>query len=163
MSVMIAVRELRPEEKAMRRGAALADGGGFVTLIRLPEQFWDAPGLSAMARSTTSWFTVGFDAWVLGMEAAAVIAQRSLILAQGGAQAQAEAVRMVAEKAEATTALAMRAALGDLGQRPVTVSGNAVRHYRTKVRANRKRLAKKAFSLTSPKGPSRRGGRGRRP
>jgi hypothetical protein len=131
--------------------------------IGLPEQFRDAPGLSAMARSANPWFTVGFDAFTLGMEAAAVIAQRSLILAQGGAQAQAEAVRMVAEKAEAATALAMRAALGDLGQKPATISANAVRHYRTKVRANRKRLAKKAFSLASPKGPSRRGGRRRRP
>lgn len=95
-----------------------------------------------MARSTTSWFTVGFDAYALGLEAAMVIAQRSLILAQGGARAQEEAVRMVAEKAEAATVLAFRAATGDLGKRPATVSANAVRHYRTKVRANRRRLAK---------------------
>jgi hypothetical protein len=113
-----------------------------------------------MARSSNPWFTVGFDAFTLGMEAAAVIAQRSLILAQGGARAQAEAVRMVSEKAEAAAALAMRAAMGDLGQRPATISANAVRHYRTKVRANRKRLAKKG--LAALKGPSRRGSRYRR-
>ncbi len=95
-----------------------------------------------MARSANPWFTVGFDAFALGLEAAAVIAQRSLILAQGGARAQAEAVRMVAEKTEAATVLALRAASGDLGQRPATISANAVRHYRTKVRANRRRLAK---------------------
>jgi hypothetical protein len=110
-----------------------------------------------MARSATPWFMVGLDAFALGMEAAAVIAQRSLILAEGGARAQAEAVRMVAEKAEAATALAMRAALGDLGQHPSTISANAVRHYRTKVRANRRRLAK------TPKGPGLRGSRYRRP
>jgi hypothetical protein len=72
-----------------------------------------------------------------------VIAQRSLILAEGGARAQAEAVRMVTEKAEAATALASRAATGGLGKRPAAVSANALRHYRTKVRANRRRLAKK--------------------
>jgi hypothetical protein len=115
-----------------------------------------------MARSGNPWFTVGFDAFTLGMEAAAVIAQRSLILAQGGAQAQAEAVRMVSEKAEAATALAMRAALGGLGQQPATVAAKTVRHYRKKVRANRRRLAKKAFSLSAPKGPSRRKSRSRR-
>jgi hypothetical protein len=97
-----------------------------------------------MARSTNPWFTVGWDAFALGVEAAAVIAQRSLILAEGGARAQAEAVRMVTEKAEAATALAFRAATGDLGKRPATVSANALRHYRTKVRANRRRLSKKA-------------------
>ena len=110
-----------------------------------------------MARSSNPWFTVGVDAFTLGMEAATVIAQRSLILAEGGARAQAEAVRMVAEKAEAATALAMRAAIGDLGQRPATVTANALSHYRAKVRANRKRLAKK------PKGPAPRGSRYRRP
>ena len=95
-----------------------------------------------MARSRNSWFTVGFDAFALGLEAATVITQRSLILAQGGPRAQEEAVRMVAEKAEAATVLAFRAASGSLGQHPATVSANAVRHYRTKVRANRRRLAK---------------------
>ena len=95
-----------------------------------------------MARSRNSWFTVGFDAFALGLEAATVITQRSLILAQGGARTQEEAVRMVAEKAEAATVLAVRAATGGLGKHPATVSANAVRHSRTKVRANRRRLAK---------------------
>jgi hypothetical protein len=97
-----------------------------------------------MARSTNPWFTLGFDALVLGMEAAAVIAQRSLILAEGGARAQAEALRMVTEKAEAASTLAFRAATGDLGRRPETVGANALRHYRKKVRANRRRLSRKA-------------------
>jgi hypothetical protein len=96
-----------------------------------------------MRRLTRSspWLGVGFDAFSLGLEAASVIALRSLTLAGGGARAQAEAVRMVAEKAEAATALAMRAALGDLGTTPAAAASKTMRHYRRRVRRNRRRLA----------------------
>lgn len=95
------------------------------------------------SRHLNPWLTIGLDAWALGVEAASVIALRSLALAEGGAKAQAEAVRMVAEKADAATALAVRAATGDLGARPATVASNTLRHYRGKVRANRRRLSKR--------------------
>jgi hypothetical protein len=96
----------------------------------------------AMTRSINPWLALGVDAWALGLEAASVIALRSLALAQGGARAQAEAVRMVAEKAEAASALAVRAAMGDLGATPQTVAARTVRHYRKKVTANRRRLTR---------------------
>lgn len=96
-----------------------------------------------MSRSFNPWFAIGMDAMSLGLEAASVIALRSLVLAEGGAKAQAEAVRMVAEKAEAGAALAFQAATGALGTHPATASARTLRHYRRKVRANRRRLTKK--------------------
>jgi hypothetical protein len=100
-----------------------------------------------MARQTNPWFTIGFDAFTLGIEAASVMALRSLALAQGGAKAQAEAVRMVSEKAEAAAALAVRAAMGDLGTKPATISSRTLKHYRRKVRSNRRRLTKRALRI----------------
>jgi hypothetical protein len=96
-----------------------------------------------MARRTNPWTTIGFDAFTLGLEAASVMALRSLALAQGGAKAQAEAVRMVAEKAEAAAAISVRAAMGDLGATPAAISARTLGHYRKKVRANRRRLSKR--------------------
>ncbi len=54
----------------------------------------------------------GLDAWLLGAEAAQVIALRSARLAMGGAAAQVEAQRMVAEKAEAAWDLGLALATG---------------------------------------------------
>ena|SRR6516164_2406448 len=94
------------------------------------------------SRRSNPWLGLGLDAFGLGLEAASVIALRSMTLAAGGAKAQAEAVRMVAEKAEAATSLAVRAATGGLGMKPATVASKTIRHYRRKVRANRRRLGK---------------------
>jgi hypothetical protein len=96
----------------------------------------------ATRNRSNPWLTLGLDAFGLGLEAASVIALRSLTLAAGGAKAQAEAVRMVAEKAEAATALAVRAAMGGLGTKPATIASKTIGHYRRKVRANRRRLGK---------------------
>jgi hypothetical protein len=96
-----------------------------------------------MTRLSNPWLTIGFDAFTLGVEAASVVMLRTLALAEGGAKAQAEAVRMVTEKAEAASALAVRAATGDLGKRPATVASRTLKHYRRKVRSNRRRLAKR--------------------
>ena len=49
-------------------------------------------------RKSADPFTLGLDAWLLGAEAMGVIAQRSALIALGGAKAQLEAERMVAEK-----------------------------------------------------------------
>jgi hypothetical protein len=73
------------------------------------------------------------DSASLAIEAQHVIALRAAKLAAGGVAAQAEAARMMSEKvfafAEASTMLAF-------GQSPGTV----VRRYRTRVRANARRL-----------------------
>lgn len=88
------------------------------------------------------WFGIGLDAWRLGLEASAVIGLRTLKLAQGGAEAQAEAQRMVAEKLQAALALQTLAATGGLGATPASASARTLAHYRRKVRANRRRLSK---------------------
>jgi hypothetical protein len=88
------------------------------------------------------WIGIGFDAWLLGLEASTVIGLRTLKLAQGGAEAQAEAERMVREKLEAGLALQALAATGGLGATPASASARTVAHYRRRVRANRRRLSK---------------------
>ena len=86
------------------------------------------------------WFSIGMDAWVMGAEAAMVIGLRSMTFAMGGPRARSEARRMVAEKVEASAALGLALASGELGSSPEAVTRGAVRHLHGKVRANRKRL-----------------------
>jgi hypothetical protein len=95
-----------------------------------------------MARISNPWLGIGFDAFSLGLEAASVIALRSMRLAEGGARAQAEATRMVSEKIEAAAALSLMAATGGLGGTPAKAAHRTLRHYGRKVRANRRRLSK---------------------
>lgn len=87
-------------------------------------------------------FALGMDAWLLGAEAASVIALRSAKMALGGTDAQLEAQRMVAEKAEAAWDLGVLFATGGLGQRPETIARRTVAHYGKRVRANRRRLSR---------------------
>jgi hypothetical protein len=87
-------------------------------------------------------FALGLDAWLLGAEAACVIAQRSAKLALGGTEAAAEAELMVAEKAEAAWELGVALATGALGQRPETIARRSLAHYGRRVRATRRRLAR---------------------
>src|SRR5690348_18351453 len=65
-----------------------------------------------------AWTRLTFDAMRLTMEANAVIAQRTWLFATGGAGAQAEASRMVAEKIDAGLALQAMALTGGLGATP---------------------------------------------
>ena len=93
-------------------------------------------------RAAANPFTLGLDAWLLGAEAMGVIAQRSAVLALGGAKAQLEAERMVAEKADAAWELGLALATGGLGMRPETVARRTLEHYGKRVRANGRRLAR---------------------
>jgi hypothetical protein len=86
--------------------------------------------------------TLGLDAWLLGTEAMSVIAQRSALMALGGAKAQLEAERMVVEKAEAAWKLGLAFATGGLGARPETVARRTLEHYGKRVRANSRRLSR---------------------
>lgn len=95
-----------------------------------------------MARRKDDWPSTLFDAWSLGLEASAVIGLRSLVLASGGAKAQAEAVRMTTEKAAAVADLGLRFWTGGLPQAPEAATKAVIRHYRAKVRANRRRLGR---------------------
>ncbi len=88
------------------------------------------------------WFDVGLNAWMLGLEASAVIGLRTLKIAAGGPAAQAEARLMLSEKLAAGAALQAKAMTGALGASPASATASTVSHYRRKVRANRRRLRK---------------------
>lgn len=86
------------------------------------------------------WMRLGISAWALGLESSAVIGLRTLKIAAGGAEAEAETRRMVSEKVDAVMALQMMALTGGLSATPHRAAARAVAHYRKKVRANRRRL-----------------------
>jgi hypothetical protein len=95
-----------------------------------------------VSRRRNPWIGLGLDTWMLGVEASSVVAQRTLMLAAGGPAANMESVRMVSEKIDAGFALQRKALRGDLGLTPAAVTANTLAHYRRKVRANRRRLAR---------------------
>lgn len=95
-----------------------------------------------MARRKDPWTSLAFDTWSLGLEASSVIGLRMMKLAAGGAAAQAEAQRMVSEKATAGMMLPMLAATGQLGATGPAIASKSLAHLRRKVRANRRRLSK---------------------
>jgi hypothetical protein len=94
-----------------------------------------------MAKS--SWTTLLFDTWLLGLESSTVIASRTMKLAAGGKAAETETRRMVAEKIDAALGLQTLALTGGLGITPQSAAQTTLRHYRRRVRANRRRLGKR--------------------
>ncbi len=94
-----------------------------------------------MARRQADWLGIGFEAWLLGFEAAQVIWLRSCLLMLGGAKAEGEALLMVEEKLAANALFGWALATGGAGRSPAAVSRKALRHYGSRVRANRRRLA----------------------
>ncbi len=78
-----------------------------------------------------TWFTLA----MLGMEAQQVMWLRCLKMAAGGAAGQREANLMVSEKVEAAAKAYMQLLTG-------ASSAKIMRGYRTKVRANRRRLSR---------------------
>lgn len=91
----------------------------------------------------TSWMSLAIDGWSCGLEAATVVGLRMVRLSAGGAAAADEAERMVREKLEAAAELHRLALTGALGNTPRSASAKTLRHYRAKVRANRRRLGGK--------------------
>ncbi len=96
----------------------------------------------AMPRARNPWLSLGLDAWMLGAEASMVIGLRTLRIAAGGAAGEAEARRMVVEKVEAAQAVQMMAMTGALGLTAPSAVDRTLKHYRRKVRANRRRLSR---------------------
>jgi hypothetical protein len=90
-----------------------------------------------------SWTRLLFDTWSLGLETSAVIASRTMKLAAGGAAAETERRRMLAEKIEAALSLQALALTGGLGTTAQSAVQASLRHYRRRVRANRRRLARR--------------------
>jgi hypothetical protein len=73
---------------------------------------------------------------MLALEAQQVVGLRMAKLLMGGAAATKEATSMVTEKVAAAAVMGAKLAMGGSGR-------SVIRHYRRKVRANRRRLAKK--------------------
>lgn len=93
-----------------------------------------------MMKKHSSWMTLAFDSWRLGVESSAVIAMRMARMSAGGEAAATEARLMVAEKMEAMAQLQMRALTGTLGATPERQARATVAHYRKAVGKNRRRL-----------------------
>ena len=93
-------------------------------------------------RGRNPWLGLGVDAWALSFEASTVIGLRMMKLAAGGAAAQTEASLMLSEKIEAGMALGVQAMTGGLGATPQLAAARTLKHYRRKVRANRRRLSR---------------------
>lgn len=86
-------------------------------------------------RKSFSLLAMGTDLAMLGVEAQMVIGERIAMLMVGGPKARSEAQRMVTEKVLAAGSAAMTLATGGTPRK-------VVRGYRTKVRANHRRLSR---------------------
>ncbi len=86
-------------------------------------------------RNFGSWLKIAFDMNLLALEAQQVMAMRMLKLSRGGANGAKEARRMVSEKICAASEAGLNLVSGGSGH-------SVVKHYRRKVRANHRRLAK---------------------
>ncbi len=87
------------------------------------------------------WAKAGWDAWTLGMESSAVIGLRVAKIAMGGPAASEETARMLSEKVQSAIELQTALMTGRLGTTPLASTRKTLRHYRRKVKANRKRLS----------------------
>jgi hypothetical protein len=98
--------------------------------------------LTAM-RTWNAWFALSSEAALLGLEAQHVIALRFMRLAAGGALAESEAGRMIAEKVEAVGEAQVAAAIAAMkGGNSNQVAKKALGVYKKRIRGNRRRLSK---------------------
>ena len=82
------------------------------------------------------WARFAFESTLLGLEAQRVIFLRMIAMAAGGSRAHAEAQRMISEK---LFALLRGGSMLSTGRSPTSM----VRHYRSRVRANERRLLRR--------------------
>ena len=95
-----------------------------------------------MTKRSTTWFQLPWEAMQLAIESQSVIALRMMKFAAGGAKAEAEASRMVAEKIQATLDVHGDIAKSVLAGEAHLAPGRAMDMVRRQVSANRKRLSK---------------------
>lgn len=96
-----------------------------------------------MARNEVSeWLQIAAATMALSMESADVIGLRAIKAAKGGQNAADEAWRMYAEKVTALAELQASLLMGTLGMTPAAAARRSLRHYRRKVRDNRRRLGR---------------------
>ena len=91
---------------------------------------------------SSAWFDLGWQSWMLGIEASTVIAMRMASLVRGGAEADREIELMLIEKIEAGHQLQAKFSRLGVGAAPATAMATALKHYRGKVAANCLRLSR---------------------
>jgi hypothetical protein len=90
-----------------------------------------------------SWLTLSFDMMRLGLEAQSVITLRTMKIMQGGAAAERETRQMVTEKMAAAIEAGAAVTAGMIeGQGRATLTRKAMKGYKRRVTANRKRLSR---------------------
>jgi len=88
------------------------------------------------------WSTLSWQAWLLGVEASSVIASRLIALSSGDRAARREFNLMVSEKTQAAIELQAKLMKPGAAATPEAAVDTAIRHYRGKVAANRRRLSR---------------------
>jgi thiamine pyrophosphokinase len=86
------------------------------------------------------WTNMVMQSTKLAIESNQVIAMRLTKMAMGGPDVQREAELMVSEKMAALAESSQILMMGALGGRHDMGAGKVMQHYRSKVRANRRRL-----------------------
>ncbi len=89
----------------------------------------------------TAWMKLAHDSTWLWAESMMVIGMRTTDMMTGHGSAR-ENARMVSEKVQAAAELGLALATGGIVS-PERAAGKAVRHYRSRVSANRRRLARR--------------------
>ena len=92
-------------------------------------------GCAELMQMLTHWLSVGTQMTRLAFDAQHVIILRAMKIAAGGVAAHTEVARMMTEKVSAAAEAAVILAMGGSGKR-------VIRPYRTRVRANVRRLSR---------------------
>ncbi|MDP3660024.1 hypothetical protein [Phenylobacterium sp.] len=95
-----------------------------------------------MAASRNTWFSLALDTMRLGLEAQTVVNLRLMKFATFGPGAISEAERMISEKMEAAMQVQAQLLTSALSGSAHLAPARTVAHYRRRVRANVRRLAK---------------------
>jgi hypothetical protein len=93
----------------------------------------------------SAWSALALESWALGWEASTVIGLRMAKISRGDDSALGEASLMVSEKVSAAIELNAALLRRTTGMTPLAGTQHAVRLYRRKVRANRRRLGLPAW------------------
>ena len=93
-------------------------------------------------RVSNPWFQLGWQSWMLGIEASSVITARLMKLAAGGDQAEREFRLMIDEKTAAGHELQTKLSRLGVEATPEAAMALALRHYRQKVAFNKRRLSR---------------------
>jgi hypothetical protein len=103
-----------------------------------------APLIRTKVSVFNPWFSLALKTIQLGYEAQSVIALRMMRFAAGGATAQTEARRMIADKVAAgIEAQVVAASSVASGHRDTVVAGKVLRVLKKRVRANKRRLSRR--------------------